>query len=189
MNSSADEGLRAPFRQAAVPAPLIIWSGPDCGGAGGRYIRRVRGQSPFQLTGLSRLQHTCGLKIDSPLLCILSLVEHFWFCHRSEQIFVMTFSFVSCLDFEDFLGCLGLTGAQQYLDGTWKDKTAWIRLFYTYNELGFLYQLKGLTLKQFCCEKKGLEAQMVCRPIQRKTEEVMYKEVEYENRWCFTMWN
>lgn len=35
VNSGADEGLRAPFRQAAVRAPLIIWSGPDCRGAGG----------------------------------------------------------------------------------------------------------------------------------------------------------
>lgn len=75
VNSGVDEGLRAPFRQAAVRAPLIIWSGPDCRGAGGRYIRRVRGQAPFQLTGLLRLQHTCGLKIDSLLMCILSLAD------------------------------------------------------------------------------------------------------------------
>lgn len=75
MNSGADEGMRAPFRQAALRAPLIIWSGPDCKGAGGRYIRRVWGQDPFQLTGLLRLQHTCGLKIDSLLLCISSLAD------------------------------------------------------------------------------------------------------------------
>lgn len=49
VNSCADECMRAPFRQAAVRAPLIIWSGPDCR-AGGRYIRRVWGQHPFQLT-------------------------------------------------------------------------------------------------------------------------------------------
>lgn len=70
VNSCADECMRVPFRQAAVRAPLIIWSGPDCRKAGGRYIRRVWGQHPFQLTGLWRLQHTCGLKIDSLLLCI-----------------------------------------------------------------------------------------------------------------------
>lgn len=35
VNSGADEGMRAPFRQAAVRAPLIIWSGPDCRGVGG----------------------------------------------------------------------------------------------------------------------------------------------------------
>lgn len=75
VNSGADEGIRAPFRQAAVRAPLIIWSGPDCSGAGGRYIRRVWGRDPFQLTGLLRLQHTFGLKIDSPLLCISSLAD------------------------------------------------------------------------------------------------------------------
>lgn len=75
VNSGTDEGIGAPFRQAAVRAPLIIWSGPDCSGAGGRYIRRVWGRDPFQLTGLLRLQHTFGLKIDSPLLCILSLAD------------------------------------------------------------------------------------------------------------------
>lgn len=75
VNSGTDEGSGAPFRQAAVRALLIIWSGSDCRGAGERYIRRVSGQDPFQLTGLLRLQHTCGLKIDSPLLCILSLAD------------------------------------------------------------------------------------------------------------------
>lgn len=75
VNNGTDEGLRAPFKQAAVRAPLIIWSGPDCRGAGGRYIRLVWGQDLFQLTGLLRLQHTCRLKIDSPLLCISSLSE------------------------------------------------------------------------------------------------------------------
>lgn len=79
VNSGADEGMRAPFRQAAVRAPLIIWSEPDCRGAGGRYIRRVWGQDPFRLTGLLRLQHTCGLKIDSPLLCISSLADFIQF--------------------------------------------------------------------------------------------------------------
>ena len=100
VNSGADEGMRAPFRQAAVRAPLIIWSGPDCRGAGGRYIRRVWGQDPFQLTGLLRLQHTCGLKIDSPLLCISSLAELISdFFQRSKQLVVVSCLFVDLLVF------------------------------------------------------------------------------------------
>lgn len=100
VNSGADEGMRAPFRQAAVRAPLIMWSGPDCRGAGGRYIRRVWGQDPFQLIRLLRLQHTSGLKIDSPLLCILSLADFISdLFQRSKPLFVMNCLFVDLLVF------------------------------------------------------------------------------------------
>lgn len=45
VNTSTDEGQTEPFRRAAVRTPLIIWSGPDCRRAGGRYIRQVWGQN------------------------------------------------------------------------------------------------------------------------------------------------
>lgn len=62
----------------------LVWAWLQTGGGVrglGCYIRRVWGQDPFQLTGLLRLQHTCGLKIDSPLLCISSLaylISHYF---------------------------------------------------------------------------------------------------------------
>lgn len=70
VNSGADEGLRAPFRQAAVRAPLIIWSGPDCRGAGGALHQTGLGSGPMLSNRIIKTAAYLWAKIDPPLLCI-----------------------------------------------------------------------------------------------------------------------
>lgn len=78
VNSGADEGLRAPFRHAAVRAPLIIWSGPDCKGAGRSGVglhQMGLGSGPVPTNRIIKTAAYLWAKIDSALLCILSLAD------------------------------------------------------------------------------------------------------------------
>lgn len=76
--------------------PLIIWSAPDCRRARGGGALHQTGpggvsSAQFYLTGLWRLQHTCGLKIDSPPLCVTASADFITIFFPSLYIWVVWF--------------------------------------------------------------------------------------------------
>lgn len=103
VNSGADEGLRASFRQAAVRAPLIIWSGPDWGGGG--LHQTGLGSGPVLSNRI--IKTAAYLWAKNRFTAVVHFVLgrlHIWFYYRSKQHVFMSCLFLDLLVFLLILG-------------------------------------------------------------------------------------